>query len=62
MAEHTARGRQVLDFDKMLGEKRARLDEQEWDLELHMAALAEQQAQGINLRDNSYELMEFIEL
>jgi hypothetical protein len=44
MAVHTARGRQVIDFDKMLGEKRARLDDQEWDLELHTATLA----QGIN--------------
>jgi hypothetical protein len=48
MVEHTAHSRQVLDLDKMLGEKRVRLDEQEWDLELCMAVLAEAQAQGIS--------------
>jgi hypothetical protein len=53
---------QVLDFDKMLGEKRARLDEQEWDLELRTAALAEAQAQWINPWDYRDELMEFVEL
>jgi hypothetical protein len=41
MVEHTACGRQVLNFDKMFGEKRARLDEQERDLELCTTALAE---------------------
>jgi hypothetical protein len=58
MAVHTARGRQVLDFDKMLGEKRARLDDREWDLELRTATLA----RGINPWDNRDELMEFVEL
>jgi hypothetical protein len=62
MVEHTARSRQVLDLDKMLGEKRARLDEQEWDLELCMVALAEAQARGISSWDNCDELMEFIKL
>jgi hypothetical protein len=62
MAEHTARDRQVLNFDKMLGEKRARLYERELDLELCMAALAEAQARGINPWDNRDELMEFVEL
>jgi hypothetical protein len=62
MAEHTACGRQVFNFDRMLGEKRARLDEQERDLELRTASLAEVQARGINPGDNCDELMEFIEL
>jgi hypothetical protein len=53
---------QVLNFDKMLGEKRARLDEQERDLELRTAALAEAQAQWINPWDYRDELMEFVEL
>jgi hypothetical protein len=44
ITEHTTRDRQVLNFDKMLGEKRARLDEREWDLELRTVALAEAQA------------------
>jgi hypothetical protein len=60
MAEHTARGRQVLNFDKMLGEKRAKLDGREQDLELSTATLAKVQARGINPRDNCDELMEFI--
>jgi hypothetical protein len=46
----------------MLGEKRAKLDEWEWDLELQTTVLAEAQARGINPRDNRDELMEFIEL
>jgi peptide deformylase len=49
MAEHTTHSKQVLDFNKMLGEKRARLDEWEWDLELRTTAMAEAQAWGINL-------------
>jgi hypothetical protein len=46
----------------MLGEKRAKLDEWEWDMELQTTVLAEAQARGINPRDNRDELMEFIEL
>jgi hypothetical protein len=46
----------------MLGEKRAKLDEWEWDLELQTTVLAEAQARGINPRDNCDELMEFVEL
>jgi hypothetical protein len=46
----------------MLGEKRAKLDEWEQDLELHATALVEAQAWGINPWDNHDELMEFIEL
>jgi hypothetical protein len=44
MPEHTAHDRHVLDFDKMLGEKRARFDEREQDLELHTTVLAEARA------------------
>jgi hypothetical protein len=62
MAEHTTRGWQVPDFDRMLGEKRARLDEREWDLELCTSVLAKVQARGINPQDNHDELMEFVEL
>jgi hypothetical protein len=46
----------------MLEEKRARLDEWEWDLELQTTVLAEAQARGINPRDNRDELMQFVEL
>jgi hypothetical protein len=60
MAEHTAHGRQVPNFDKMLWEKRATLDGQEQDLELCTAALVKVQARGINPRDNCDELMEFV--
>jgi hypothetical protein len=45
-----------------VGEKRARLDEQERDLELCTMVLVEAQARGINPRDNHDELMEFIKL
>jgi hypothetical protein len=62
MAEHTTSSRHILDFDKILGEKRARLDEWEQDLELRTVILAEAQARGINPWDNCDELMEFIEL
>jgi hypothetical protein len=62
MAEHTAHNRQVLDFDKMLGEMRASLDERERDLELRLVALAEAQDRGIKPRDNHDELMEFVEI
>jgi hypothetical protein len=48
MAKHTTSGRQVLNFDKMLGEKRAKLDEWEQDLVLCTVALAEAQTRGIN--------------
>jgi hypothetical protein len=44
MVEHNSRGRQVLDFDKMLGEKCVGLDEWERDLELRTAALAKAQS------------------
>jgi hypothetical protein len=54
---HTDHGKQVLDLDKMLGERMVELDGREHDLELRAAALAEAYAW-----DNHDELMEFIEL
>jgi hypothetical protein len=54
---HTDRGKQVLDLDKMLGERMVELDGREHDLELRAATLAEAQAW-----DNRDELTEFIEL
>jgi hypothetical protein len=60
IAEHTAHGRQVLNFDKMMGERRAMLDEWERDLELRTAALVEAQSRGINPQDNRDEVMEFV--
>jgi hypothetical protein len=60
MTEHTAHGRQALNFEKMLGEKRATPDGREWDLELRTTALPKVQAQGINPRDNRDKLMEFV--
>jgi hypothetical protein len=41
MAAHTARAKHSLGLDKMLGEKKAKLDRREWDLGLHEAVLAE---------------------
>jgi hypothetical protein len=44
IAEHTAHGKQVPNFNKMLGKKRARLDEWERDLELRTVALVKAHA------------------
>jgi hypothetical protein len=44
----------------MMGERRARLDEWERDLELRTAALVEAQSRGINPQDNRDEVMEFV--
>jgi hypothetical protein len=59
---HTDCGKQVLDLDKMLGERKEELDGREQDLELRVAALAEAHAWGLNPWDNHDEPMEFIEL
>jgi hypothetical protein len=59
---HTDCANKVLDLDKMLGERKEDLNRKERDLELHAAALAEPQAQGLNPWDNHDELMELIEL
>jgi hypothetical protein len=59
---HTTRGRQFLGLDEMLGEKKVLLDQREWDLRLHEAALVEVQTWGVNPQDNREELMEVAEL
>jgi hypothetical protein len=59
---HTDCSNQVLDLDRMLGERKEKLDRKERDLELSAAVLAEAQAQGLNPRDNHDELMEFLVL
>jgi predicted membrane GTPase involved in stress response len=41
MRAHTDHGKHTLVLDKMLGEKKALLDEKEWDLTLWEAALTE---------------------
>jgi hypothetical protein len=41
MRAHTDHGKHTLVLDKMLGEKKALLDEKEWDLILWEAALTE---------------------
>jgi hypothetical protein len=46
----------------MLGERKEELDRREWDLELHVVALAEAQARELNPQDNCDGLTEFIEL
>jgi hypothetical protein len=46
----------------MLGEKKVLLDQREWDLRLHEAALVEVQTWGVNPQDNREELMEVVEL
>jgi hypothetical protein len=58
MIVHTARPKHSLSLDKMLGEKKVKLDMRERDLELH----EEVQTQGLDPRVNYDELMEFVEL
>jgi transketolase len=43
---HTARTKHALTLDKILGGKKAELNEREWDLELREAALVEAQDRG----------------
>jgi hypothetical protein len=61
MEAHTARTKHSLSLDKMLGERKVQLDGREQDLDLREATLVEEQSQGLNLRDNCEELMEFVE-
>jgi hypothetical protein len=49
MEMHIARTKRSLGLDKMLGEKRAKLDEREWDLDLHEEVPVEAQPRGLNL-------------
>jgi hypothetical protein len=46
MAAHTAPAKHSLSLDKMLGEKKDKLNGRERDLELHEAALVEAQTPG----------------
>jgi hypothetical protein len=46
----------------MLVENKVELDGRERDLNLRDVALVEAQSQGLNPRDNHYELMMFVEL
>jgi hypothetical protein len=62
MAAHTIRAKHSLGLDKMLGEKKVKLNGREQDLNLLEAALAEAQTRGLNPWDNHDELMEFVEL
>ncbi len=48
METHTARAKHSLGLDKMLGEKKVKLNIREQDLELRGEALAEVQARGLN--------------
>jgi hypothetical protein len=61
MEAHTARAKQSLNLDKMLGEKKAKLDRRERGLGLSEAALVETQSRSLNPRDNREELMNFVE-
>jgi UDP-N-acetylmuramoylalanine-D-glutamate ligase len=62
MEAHTTRPKHSLGLDKMLGEKKVKLDGREQNLSLREAALVEARSQGLNPRDNHEELMEFVEL
>jgi hypothetical protein len=63
MEAHTAHAKHSLDLDKMMGEKKVKLDERErGDLGLREATLVEAQSLGLNPQDNHEELMEFVEL
>jgi hypothetical protein len=59
---YTDRGNEVLDLDKMLGERKEELDRMERDLEMCAVTLPKAQAQGLHPRDNHDGLMELIEL
>jgi hypothetical protein len=62
MEAHTTRAKHSFGLDKMLGEKKVKLDGREWDLSLCEAVLVEVLSWGLNPRDNCEELMESIEL
>jgi hypothetical protein len=62
MEAHTTRVKHSFGLDKMLGEKKVKLDGREWDLSLCEAVLVEVLSWGLNPRDNCEELMESIEL
>jgi hypothetical protein len=62
MEAHTACGKDILDLNRILAEKKVELDGREQDLELCTAALAAARAQGLNPQDNHEELMEVVEL
>jgi hypothetical protein len=59
---HNTHTKHSLCLDRMLGERKVKLDGRERDLSVHEAALAEAQSRGLNPRDNHEELMEVIEL
>jgi hypothetical protein len=48
MEAHTTRVKPSLDLNKMLGEKKVKLDRRELDLNLCGATLAKAQSQGLN--------------
>jgi hypothetical protein len=58
MEAYTACAKHSLSLNKMLGEKKVKLDGREWDLSLHEAALAEARSQGLNPWDNRDDLLE----
>jgi hypothetical protein len=62
MAAHTYHAKHSLGLDKILGEKKVKLDGREQDLELREVALVEAQTQGLNPRGHCNELMEFVDL
>jgi hypothetical protein len=62
MEAHTTHAKHSFGLDKMLGEKKVKLDGREWDLSLCEAVLVEVLSWGLNPRDNYEELMESIEL
>jgi hypothetical protein len=51
-----------LGLNKMLGEKKVKLNGRERDLGSCKAVSVEAQSRGLNPRDNHEELMEFVEL
>jgi hypothetical protein len=52
MVAHIAHAKHSLGLDKMLGDKKVKLDGRERDLDLHEVAPMEAQTEGLNPWDN----------
>jgi hypothetical protein len=62
MEMHTTHAKHSLGLDKVLGEKKVKLDGRESELDLREAVLGEAQYWGLNPEDNHAKLIEFVEL
>jgi uncharacterized 2Fe-2S/4Fe-4S cluster protein (DUF4445 family) len=62
MQVSTARAMHTLGLDKMMGEKKVKLNGKVQDLDVREAVLAEAQSRDLNSWDNCEEMMELVEL